>query len=88
MGQLGKATVSARIGLELNQAKPRTHCCVQHLPLGGDLVEELGELLCQDSVLAGEHRNQGWEQPRAAQITVSVSMHVLRYGGRSGWASL
>lgn len=40
-----------------SQTGPRTHQSVQELRLDGDLVEQLGELLCQDAVPAGEHKN-------------------------------
>lgn len=48
------AAVPARTGSEPNQAGSRTHHCEQYLSLEGDLIEELGELLCRDTVLAGE----------------------------------
>lgn len=45
----GKNAVSSRIRGGLSHPRPRTHQSVQELPLGGDLIESLGELLCQMS---------------------------------------
>lgn len=49
---------------------------MQDLPQGGNLINELGDLLCQDADPAGEHRNQSWEQPRLSQVMIPASIHV------------
>lgn len=46
---------------------------MQDLPQGGNLINELGDLLCQDAVPAGMHTKQGNEQSRSFQSTVPAS---------------
>lgn len=61
MRWLGKDTVPVRTRGGHSQPGPSTQQCVQYLPLEGDLMEEFGELLCQDTIPAGEHKNQDKE---------------------------
>lgn len=49
---------------------------MQDLPLGGYLIEELGELLLQDTILADKHNNQGKEQLKLGHVTVHAGIHV------------
>lgn len=48
-------------------------------------MEEHVELLCQYSVPAHEHNNQGKEQPKLGHVTVPASVHV---GQVWGWTRL
>ena len=50
---------------------------------GGDLIEELGEHLRQDTVPAGKHKNQGREQPSPGPITVPTSIPVAQIWGQA-----
>lgn len=67
------------------QTGPRTHQCVRDLQLWGDLIEELGELLCQDIVLTGECSLLG-----AAQVRPGYTTHWYMGGSGlgAGWAEL
>lgn len=60
MGKLGRDTAFARARGDLFWAKD--HWCARDLPLGRDLIDELGELLCQETVPASKHKDQGMEQ--------------------------
>lgn len=67
-----RPAVSARAGGGL-----RVYQCARYLPLGGKLIEQLGELICQDAIPACEHKNQDWEQPRPpGQVMGPISICV------------
>ena len=50
-------------------------------------MEECGQLLCQDTVPAGECKNHDREQPRPGQVMIPTSMHLAQVGDESGCAS-
>lgn len=56
---------------------------MQDLPQG-ELIEELGEPLCQDAVAAGDQKNQDWEHPRPGQVTVFTSIGVDQIWRQAG----
>ena len=76
VGWLGKATIPSRTGSGLSQSAPKDPLVCARSPLEGDLIEELGELFCQDAIAASEHKKQGWEQPRLDHIMASTSIGV------------
>lgn len=80
-----RPAVSARAGGGL-----RVYQCARYLPLGGKLIEQLGELICQDAIPACEHKNQDWEQPRPpGQVMGPISICVrVRSGSKPGWVQL
>lgn len=45
--------------------------------------EELGNLLCQDTVHADEHKNQGKKQLKPVQVTVPADKNVGQVRGQA-----